>query len=95
MLREFEDVFQGIPGPPPIRPVAPQPINRKCFGWQQLGHVIKDCPQRQQARQGQSPPARAFAVMLGTDKVQGTFNLFQEPIRVLFYTGASHSFISR
>ncbi|CAL5342114.1 unnamed protein product [Camellia sinensis] len=38
-----------LEGPPPIRPVAPQPINKKCFGCQQLGHVIKDCPQRQQA----------------------------------------------
>ncbi|XP_028126745.1 uncharacterized protein LOC114323364 [Camellia sinensis] len=60
-----------------------------------LGHVIKDCPRRQQARQGQAAPARAFVVMPRTDKVQNTFNLFQEPITVLFDTGASHSFISR
>ncbi|XP_028057292.1 uncharacterized protein LOC114261251 [Camellia sinensis] len=59
-----------LKGPPPIRAVAPQPINRKCFGCQQLGYVIKDCPQRQQARQGQAAPARAFAVMSGNDKVQ-------------------------
>ncbi|XP_021816914.1 uncharacterized protein LOC110759188, partial [Prunus avium] len=62
------------------------------------GHIAKDCksenkPGRQQ-RQGN---ARVFAVgqRQRNTGVEGTITLFHNLVRVLFDTGASHSFISR
>lgn len=69
-----------------------------CFTCGQPGHIAKSCKSEnkpgQQQRQGN---ARVFAVgqRQRNTGVEGTITLFHNLVRVLFDTGASHSFISR
>ena len=77
-----------------------KPKNRICFNCGQEGHVRKDCNQPRRVGQGdqqrQQPQgqARVFAIGQNREGVEGTLSVFNYLARVLFDTGASHSFIS-
>ena len=91
---------------PPVPQIGAPPVGGKvvvapklCFICQLPGHLVRNFPNNarnnQVARPGQAAPARAFTVMPGNENVQGSLKLFHSNVRVLFDTGASHSFISR
>ncbi|KAF8088719.1 hypothetical protein N665_0532s0078 [Sinapis alba] len=94
----------------PIRqiaaPVAPPMANMNCFGCNQPGHVVRDCPRRGNVALPPPPkrPAiapRVFAVgePQGAEPIAENFRVGSvlvggEPAHTLFDTGASHSFVS-
>ena len=79
---------------------CPKPKRGGCHRCGQVGHIARDCtrplPGRQERPQRQLPAgqARVFAVGQRDTGVEGTLSLFDYLARVLFDTGASHSFIA-
>ncbi|XP_062014480.1 uncharacterized protein LOC133731020 [Rosa rugosa] len=73
---------------------------RVCFNCGQPGHISRECTRPQGRRQGNQQrllppaPARVFAIGQGGTGVEGTLSVYSYLARVLFDTGASHSFIS-
>ncbi|XP_024178320.1 uncharacterized protein LOC112184284 [Rosa chinensis] len=73
---------------------------RACFRCGQTGHNARDCTRPQSGGQGNQQralppaPARVFAIGQRGTGVEGTLYVYNYLARVLFDTGASHSFIS-
>ena len=80
--------------------VCTRPKVQLCFKCKQPGHLARACPQGQAVGQVVPPlmlpatQARVFAVGQQGTGVAGTLSVFNYHARVLFDTGASHSFIS-
>ena len=81
---------------------CPRPRGLICYKCKQPDHYSRYCPQRRVKGQINPPlqlpaataPARVFAVGQQGAGVAGTLSVFNYHARVLFDTGASHSFIS-
>ena len=79
-----------------------KPRGSACFKCKQQGHFARDCPQGRVEGQANPPlalptaaaPARVFVVGQQGTGVAGTLVVYNYHARVLFDTGASHSFIS-
>ncbi|KAH9665582.1 Endonuclease [Citrus sinensis] len=82
---------------------------RACFACGESGHRIMDCPKRRSettntlTNEGQKKKlrvqGRVFALTekdaeVSNDVVSGTLSLFSREAKVLFYLGATHSFVS-
>ncbi|XP_062019385.1 uncharacterized protein LOC133735960 [Rosa rugosa] len=77
-----------------------KPRAKGCFRCGQTGHLAKDCTRPRVGGQGNQQrllppvPARVFAIGQRGTGVEGTLSVYNYLARVLFDTGASHSFIS-
>ncbi|XP_022001828.1 uncharacterized protein LOC110899246 [Helianthus annuus] len=84
---------------------CPNP-SRTCYNCFQPGHIKAECPKLQQktdkeARKEEAPRAKGVMFQITTEEardhpsvVSGIFSLNLMPTYVLFYTGASRSFVS-
>jgi hypothetical protein len=74
----------------------------ECFKCHKTGHYANECPQKKYEGNKPNPFHKGHVNHVNVeeiydepDAVYGTFQLNDFPSLVLFYTGASHSFISR
>jgi hypothetical protein len=82
-----------------------QANDNRCFTSGSTGHYAKNCPKNQQ-RQGQNPKQKVqvrqgrlnFTTMAdipeGAPVMTGIFSVLNYLVVILFYSGASHNFIS-
>ncbi len=72
----------------------------QCYNCNQIGHYKNKCPEAAKAGKGkfiglEPSSSRPTAVVKGKTMMEGTLLIQNIPVRLLFDTGASHSFISQ
>ena len=71
-----------------------------CFHYGETGHMAKDSPRKQGQRAGPSSGGQVHALTAPPQErgrnisIESLVYLYDHPIRTLFDSGASHSFIS-
>ncbi|XP_056864077.1 uncharacterized protein LOC130511213 [Raphanus sativus] len=82
-------------------PTASVAANQFCFGCNQSGHFVRDCPRRGNAALPPPPKRLAIAPCVftvgdaqGAEPIAGMVSVGGEPAHTLFDSGASHSFVS-
>ncbi|KAJ4974356.1 hypothetical protein NE237_007530 [Protea cynaroides] len=81
---------------PPVPQFAGCNPNIKCFNCQQVGHIVRTCtlPRKQPPQQGKVFTVTTEEAAASPDVVTGIINVAGIRVRVLFDSGATHSFVS-